>query len=155
MHRLPGLLLHCSAILGFSAAVSANPWVQKTGHGIAIVNAVAYRTSHNFDTQGEQQSQPRFSKYELNPYLEYGLSDDWTIGTSLFLHKLQQATAEADQQNWGLGNSELFVRYQLWRKSRSAVTLEPFGALPAFYANAGSPRAGRDEGDLGLAVNAG
>lgn len=149
----------CLVSLTFSlipACLSANPWVQPEGRGIAILNGFYYSTAHSFDSDGQKTKQPRFTKYELNPYVEYGLNENWTLGASLFLQALsQESQNQGSSENWGLGNSELFACYQLYRAGRSAVSIEPFYALPARYGRIGEPRAGREDSDVGMALNAG
>lgn len=155
--RTPARLFLClAAIVGFFNEVRANPWVQNPGHGIAILNAVTYTTERYFDASGHEIAQPRFTKYELNPYVEYGLSEDWTLGASLFLHRLQQKNGGSlNEDNWGLGNSEFFARRALWSEGQQALSGDLFTALPSAYSETGGPKAGRDDYDLGVALNAG
>jgi hypothetical protein len=144
------------AILGYSMAGSANPWLQKPGHGIAILAYTQYETSHYFSANGDRTSQPRFAKRELNPYIEYGWSDDWTLGGSLFLQHLEQVDASGTtQENWGLGNSELFARRHLWSGDKASFSADALLALPATYEIDAEPRAGRNDYDIAFALNGG
>lgn len=149
------LFLSLATIAGFFNEAVANPWLQNPGHGIAILNAVTYTTERYFDASGKQTAQPRFTKYELNPYLEYGLNKDWTLGGSLFLHRLQQKNGSLNEDNWGFGNSEFFARRALWGDDRQALSGDLFMALPSAYSETGGPKAGRDDYDLGVALHAG
>jgi hypothetical protein len=74
MHLARVFLCFFAAINFFNSAL-ANPWLQKPGEGLLILNGLAYATDTYFDSEGQKTAQPRFSKYELNPYLEYGLNE--------------------------------------------------------------------------------
>ena len=143
-------------ILGYSCVCEANPWLQKSGHGIAILTYSQYETDHYFNADGDRTPQPRFAKRELNPYLEYGWNEDWTLGGSLFLHHLEQVDASGlTQDNWGLGNSEIFARRHVWSEGRASLSADALLALPATYETKAEPRAGRSDYDVAFAVNAG
>jgi hypothetical protein len=74
----------------------------------------------------------------------------------VFLQRLQQRQANGlNADNWGLGNSEVFTRWQAWQSGRRAMSLDGFAALPSVYARAADPRAGRNNYDLGAAINIG
>lgn len=153
MTRLAALLF-CSSLI-IPAVCQANPWLRPEGEIFAALTSVYYSTDEYITPAGDTVDQPTFTKYELNPYVEYGLTDDWTVGASLFLHALEQESPGGDLDNYGLGQTELFVRHSLWKEGRIAASVEPFLALPASYEESGQPRAGREDSDLGLALNGG
>ncbi len=70
-----------SIILLTTLPAYANPgaWTQAPGQWQLIVNAVHYSTDSRFDNRGRKVSQPTYRKQELNPYLEYGLTDRYTL----------------------------------------------------------------------------
>jgi hypothetical protein len=136
--------------------VMANPWLQKPGEGIAILTALQYDTDRYFTRSGDSIAQPRFTKRELNPYVEYGWREDWTLGGSIFLHDLSQEDASGTQRtNWGLGNSELFARRRVWEEGRVALSADTLVALPSAYEREEDPRAGRNDYDVAFALNGG
>lgn len=139
----------------------AGAWTQPEGRGQLILNHFYYSSDAFFDADGQRQSQPRFDKFEINPYLEYGISDDWTIGASLFAHYVTQetrtetgsgVTLSGHSDNVGLGNSEIFARWQLYRGGRAAIALQPLVKLPALYARNRLPKAGSEAFDAELSL---
>jgi hypothetical protein len=155
LHIFFVLLFGIALIFVSVVPVFAAGWTQPEGTGVAIVQASFYTTEEFFTETSDEVAQPRFSQYQLNPYTEYGITDDWTIGSSVFLHYLEQETDTGIDTNYGVGALEVFGRYQLYRNAENAWSLEFFTKLPSSYAEAANPRAGRDEFDLGTAVGYG
>lgn len=63
----------------------AAAWTQAEGQWQINTSAVLYNTSKFFDVNGNLQHQKPLTKTELNPYLEYGLTDDLTLGFNGFI----------------------------------------------------------------------
>lgn len=136
----------CASLLLLSSTAHAAAWTLPEGDGQLIVNAFYYSTDSYDDTRGREQSQPRFSKYEINPYVEYGLGDGTTVGFSTFLHQVTQDMGGQDS-NWGMADTEIFLRRRLYQDDTYALALQPVIKLPSAYAHGGLPRAGSDEWD--------
>ena len=132
---------------------SANPgaWPQAKGRGQIILNTSTYQSDSFFDFSGEEQPQPRYQKYELNPYMEYGLTQSQTIGANLFLQRL----AQENDRSFGLGDSEFFFRQRLWQNKNFVFSLQPLVKLPSPSPDEARPVLGSDTPDLALALNAG
>jgi protein XagA len=141
--------------LSYASDAQAGAWTLPAGSAEVTLNAVQFQSNAYWDRLGNKISQPRFSKTELNPYVEYGLEDGLTIGASLFLHRLSQdATGNQHSTNYGLGNSEFFARQQLLQSEDGAVlSVQPIIALPALYNHRNNaPRAGNDGMEAELSV---
>ena len=81
----------CSiALSALASSAFAGAWTQDPGNGLFILNGLYYSADKLWDNSGHKQSQPTYSKYELDPYLEYGLADGVTIGTNLSLQRAHQ-----------------------------------------------------------------
>jgi hypothetical protein len=136
----------------------AGAWTQDKGHAQLITTGTYYTADTLWDNNGNKRTQPAYSKYELSPYLEYGWRDDITIGGSLSLqHTSQDGTAgSGSQTNWGLGDSEFFLRKRLWQGKGFVVSAEPMVKLPSPQSAARDlPQLGGSHGDVGIGLNGG
>lgn len=125
----------------------AGAWTQPEGQGQYIQNIVFYSTGEAFDGAGHRAQDAGFRKLELNPYLEYGVTDRWTVGLSAFLHYLEQdAAAGGVAANIGLGETEVFARYRLYEHQGFVLSAQPLLKLPSHYRDR-APVAGRTQWD--------
>ena len=133
----------------------AGAWTQDQGSGQAILTGSYYNTDSYWDNQGHKQSEPAYSKYNLNPYLEYGLTSDITVGTNLSLQRDHQdsGAGSAAQTSWGLGDSEFFLRKRLWQDGGFIVSAEPMVKLPSPTDR--MPKLGGSSPDAGLGLSGG
>lgn len=150
----------CCAILVSVAAGQAygGAWTQEEGSGQLIATGLYYTADRLWNNRGKKQPQPTYRKYEFNPYLEYGLADGITIGANLSLQRAQQegTSTSASQSNWGLGDSEFFVRKRLWQRDSFIVSSESMVKLPSPGASHNdSPAIGGDHPDIGTGLSAG
>ena len=132
MRRYYQGLLYLSTIAAPTLAF-AGAWTQAQGNLHLITTASFYH------------------QYELNPYVEYGLRDDITIGGSVELQHLHQSTfGVPGNSDWGVGDSEFFVRKRLWNEGGFVASLEPMVKLPSMESSALNPRIGNQNYDAGL-----
>jgi hypothetical protein len=134
--------------LFFAGHAHAGAWLQKAGKGERIHQFTHYSSANFFDAEGEKQPQPRFRKWEYQPYVEYGLLPQLTIGATTFAHKLSQS----GENNYGFADTELFVRTRLWQGEGEIVSLQPLIKLPSAYRRQGTPRGGNATLDAELSV---
>lgn len=147
--RLPYLI--ATLLLLSSANAYAGAWTQGKDKGQIIVNTLYYSTDTLFNNQGNRTAQAKYTKYELNPYLEYGWTDTITVGANLSLQRANQSS----QSNWGIGDSEFFIRTRLWQQDGFVLSLEPMVKLPSPESTNETPRLGGRDMDAGLGVSAG
>lgn len=117
---LSALLTACIAYAG--------AWSQKQGRGQLITTANLSNAAEFYNGSGKKNRQASYQKYELSPYVEYGLTDGITLGGS---SSLQYAT-QSNNTNFGLGDSELFARFHMLEFHGFAISLQPLIKLPAF-----------------------
>jgi hypothetical protein len=141
------LLVCLLTVLGADTAL-AGAWLQKKGEWLVLTQVTHYATSEYFDADGTTQKQSRFRKYELQPYAEYGLFDNLTIGGSAYLQRVSQAGGN----NTGLADPELWARTTLWEDSRQRVALQPLIKLRSVFESEGTPRGGSRSTDLELSA---
>lgn len=129
----------------------------------------SYRTNHFVDDDGVRYPQPAFRKQEWNQYLEYGWSEETTLGASLSLHRLASdglryeplspVAVPYTEENYGLADTEFFFRQRLWQGEINGYdtrfSLQPLLKLPSLYLDAGNPRGGTDDFDAELRLQMG
>lgn len=128
----------------------AGAWTQKEGEALLITNFSYYSASEFFDNSGRKQPLTDYSKYELNPYLEYGLRDDVTVGANIFVDRASQ-----NSSNWGIGDSEFFIRKRLWQKNGFVFSAEPMIKFPSLANHSSQPQIGSRNYDTGLTFSSG
>ena len=132
-------------------AAYAGAWTQDAGKGQIIINGLYYNTDRLYNNQGNKTSQTTYTKYELNPYLEYGWTDDITVGANLSLQRADQSS----NTNWGFGDSEFFLRKRLWQQDGFVLSAEPMIKLPSPEGARETPQLGGSHPDAGLGLSAG
>lgn len=152
--RVACLLGMVAVPLMLSGAYAA-AWTQEAGKGKVIVTGSYYESPKIFNNNGDKQTAPNFHKYELNPYVEYGLYDDVTLGASFSLQRAQQNVPGAsDDSNMGIGESEFFGRYRFYQKDGVVASVQPFFKLPP-PATDERPPLGSPNADIGLGGSVG
>jgi hypothetical protein len=134
-----------------TGAAYAGAWTQSSGKWLFVQNISYYSTSKFFDNSGKKQNLNNYNKYELNPYIEYGLRDDVTIGANLFL----QRASQNNMSNWGIGDSEFFIRKQLWEKDGFVFSVEPMIKLPSIESSSQQPQIGNRNFDTVVTFSGG
>lgn len=133
----------------------AGAWTQDAGKAKVIVTGSYYDSSDYYNNSGHKQSQPNYHKYELGSYMEYGLYDDVTLGANLSLQRAQQnVPGGSDLSNWGIGESEFFLRKRLYSKDGLVASVEPMFKLPP-PSSGDLPKLGAPTPDVGLGGSVG
>jgi hypothetical protein len=149
------LLLLTACFLSFNAFAGA--WTQDKGNGEIILTGIYYATDSYFNEQGKKTAQPTYSKYEINPYLEYGLTDTLTLGANLSFQRTHQdgSPGSSSATNAGIGDSEFFARAQLWKSGGFIASLEPMVKLPGLGGINDQPQIGGHHPDVGMSIAGG
>lgn len=142
------ILLTCAAMAAPLHAAFAGAWLQPEGKGQFIMQAAYYSSDEFFDRNGQLQLQARFRKYELQPYVEYGLTRDWTIGATGYLQHVSQGGGS----NNGIADPEFFARTQLWGDDYNHLSIQPLIKLRSEFESDGNPRGGSRSTDAELSL---
>jgi hypothetical protein len=89
-------LLHGVALASNSLAQSeanAGAWLQPQGEGLAIATTDFSDSTRYFDSHGKLIPIPDYQKFPLGTYIEYGLSDEFTLVAQPFFDSDKQATS--------------------------------------------------------------
>jgi protein XagA len=97
-----------------SSAAFAGAWTLPAGSGQLNVTGTLSSATGTFDNSGSVQSSPRYNKFELQGWLEYGVTDRFTgILAPGFQHI--DIAQPADASRTGLGYTEFGGRYSLFQ----------------------------------------
>jgi hypothetical protein len=141
----------------------AAAWLQPEGKGQFFNNHFFYTTDTFVDVDGNRVKQPRFTKYEDNPYVEYGLFENLTIGLNTFIHYVTQeqsvtfgnTSTTFTTDNYGIADTEIFARFPLHKGDSYIVSAQPLIKLPSYYSADHSPKAGTEDLDFEIALQGG
>lgn len=131
------LLLHGQAFAG--------AWVQEKGQGLSITTFRWYESDDFWDQSNHLHEGSRYRKLEINPYLEYGVTEKLTAGFNVFVPDIQ---ASGQGSNFGLGDFEIFARYRLWKSDVSTVSTQVLLKIPEAYDHNELPLIGQGQYDV-------
>ena len=132
----------------YAGTTYAGAWTQSEGHGLFITQVTRYSTDSFFDTEARKQSQPEFTKYEIQPYIEYGLKDWLTVGGSAYL----QSVAQSGRNNYGIADPEAFARLRLYQTDARVLSIQPLVKFGSRFNREGTPRGGSKSHDAELSA---
>ncbi len=135
----------------------AGAWTQKASNILLINNFSYYINDRYFDNSGKKQHIPDYQKYEINPYIEYGLRDGLTIGANLFFQRVSQDNIAGSHtnSNIGIGDTELFIRKRLWQEDGWIFSAMPLIKLPSLESKYAQPNIGSNNYDMELTLSGG
>ena len=141
----------CITVLSMLSQASAAAWTQRKGAGQAILSLGAYQSSYYFDNKNHiQSSNSTFTKYEFNPFFEYGLTDDMTIGANPLFQHWQNDRANTypdsnsrqcytDSTTSGeIIESEFMLRKKLLESGNAVLSIQPLFKTPCISVNGNS-----------------
>lgn len=134
-----------AALTLWCQALSAAAWLQEPGSGLAILTLRDYESDQYWDADGNRRDTSTYSKKELTPFIEYGLTNDLTIGTKLYLLDITHTGFGTES---GLGDVELFGRLKLWSSDWEALSAQFLLKVPSGYDKDASPSLGAGQYDL-------
>lgn len=111
-------------------SVHAAAWTQEEGGLQVILNNFAYISDTYVDNDGTEIDQSTFFKNEINPYIEYALTDEVTIGASPRLRYISQRIGGNKESTVGLAEVDVFVRKQLWKGDFSVFSGQALVKVP-------------------------
>jgi hypothetical protein len=121
--------LAATVLAAFHGQAHAGAWLQKKGHGLLILSATMLSGDEVFDGAGHPLDVPRYNRFDTNAWLEYGLTDSFT----LVLRPQFRAVSLAkpyDLHYSGLGYTALGVRVGLWSSGETVFSLQSMLRIP-------------------------
>lgn len=139
----------------------AAAWTLEKDSIAIYTNAFYYSTNAYFNEDSKRQNQPRYRKYELNIYSEYGWTDELTLGTSFSLDAVHgdagvvstpsltgNIQTRYSMWNYGLSDPSLFLRWRIWENESTVLSVQPWLKLPSLYLRDSLPRGGTTQSDM-------
>lgn len=137
--------------LGHAPAARGSAWTFEERSGQFILTTLYYRAEDTFTRGGDRRAfdhDGAFTKWELNPYIEYGLRNDLTLVASVFLRDVEFSNRFGSDRNFGLADPELALRYRLSApESRTVWSLQGLVKLPVATSSA-TPPIGNEQTDV-------
>ncbi len=134
MHRLllTALLVAVSVTVSFAGA-----WTAKKNGIYEKAAFNYYYASETFDSGGSRIDTPnhgKYTDYNINNYIEYGLLDDLTLINSLTYKWIYNDTDQIRAKAYGLGDTDLGARYKLLDSEKiGIVSTQLLVKIPGTY----------------------
>ena len=109
------LLLVCLCVSACGTA-HASAWTETAGTGQIIFNISYFQTSHQYDGSGHVVPLGNggyFRQFQLNPYIEFGLSDRTTLIVDAYIPFLGYRDIYGPLSSAGWGDSEVGIRRRI------------------------------------------
>jgi hypothetical protein len=117
------------SLMAFQDPARAGAWLQKKGHGLLILSTTMLSGDKVFDTDGRPFSIPRYNRFDADAWLEYGLTDRFTLVLQPALRSVRVAKPY-DLRYTGLGDSSFGVRIGLWSSGDAVFSLQTMVRVP-------------------------
>ncbi len=135
------------ALLVLPHPVGAGAWVQPEGATFVSIKTLMTTTDRYFDDTGSVHRRGGdFTKYELETYVEHGLTAEDTLMAKLPLQRLTDSATDAASA--GVADLEVGWRRRLWHNTTTVVSGQLLALLPTGYSLSNAPALGY--GRLGL-----
>lgn len=128
--------LAAAGMTAFNGPAHAGAWLQPKGKGLMILSATMLSSDRAFDGE-DLVDIPRYNKFELGVWLEYGLTDHVTLIFRPQLRSVEIADP-IDASHTGAGYTVLGTRVGLWSDAASVFSFQSLVRIPG----------SRDEDDL-------
>jgi len=129
-------LIACLALgagLLISGEALAGAWPQSEGRWLLVTQGSYSETNATgYDQQGRKAGSGRYSQFEFSPYIEYGVTEEVTIGLQPRTEfvDLSYNTGRARQQGSGVSQVNLFARYAVYRWDFDVLSVQGQIGLP-------------------------
>jgi len=105
----------------FCVPVYAGAWVQKKGEGLNITTLRRYISHQYWTPSASLMNSPTYAKNEVDEFVEYGVSNDLTLGA--YFSALKSHTSAMGTQG-GLNDAMLFGRYLFWQSGNKVASIQ-------------------------------
>jgi hypothetical protein len=113
----------------FQGEAHAGAWLQEKGHGLLIVSTTMLSGDKIFDAAGRPFSIPRYNRFDADAWLEYGLTDRFTLVLQPALRSVR-VSKPYDINYTGFGDSSFGARIGLWSSGDTVFSLQPMVRVP-------------------------
>ncbi|MDB2415351.1 hypothetical protein N9W34_06225 [Rickettsiales bacterium] len=126
----------------------ASAWSQGEGKSQLIFNQSYYNTSHFRHADSKLVNTPQFIKIEVNPYYEYGIRDNFTVGLNSSIQSvIRDSNGEREKQT-RLSYLDIFFRHELIKKDHFVISYQPLIKTSGIYSDSEQHLFGKKQTDL-------
>lgn len=126
------LLFLSGLLIGSSAQIcSAGAWTQPKGKGLIISGTSFNQANLAYDGDGKLTTPVDFQKRDSPFYLEYGVTDRWTLVGNTALQDVSYTSSQGPQQYSGFATSKIGLRYGIKPGSSWVFSIQPSLVIPA------------------------
>lgn len=123
--------------------VTAGAWGRSKGEFFLSLQPYYYSTDQYYDRQGDRHDRGgTFRKYEINPYMEYGVTDKDTVILNIFYDWLTDDSAEGKKKNQGFVDQEIAWQHRLYSDGVGVLAVQGLCIIPSGYDIEDDPRLG-------------
>jgi hypothetical protein len=122
-------LLAAIAVVVVYGPAYAGAWLQPKGRGLLILSGTMLSSGRAFDGSGSSFETPRYNKFELGGWLEYGLTNHFTAILQPQFRSVSIARP-TDAHHAGLGYTGLGARIGLWSNDNSTISFQSLVRIP-------------------------
>jgi hypothetical protein len=116
-------------LAAFQGEAHAGAWLQEKGHGLLIVSTTMLSGDKIFDAAGQPFSIPRYNRFDADAWLEYGLTDRFTLVLQPAFRSVRVAKPY-DLRYTGFGDSSFGMRIGLWSSGDTVFSLQSMVRVP-------------------------
>lgn len=123
-------------VLLSAGSVFAGAWTQEKGKSYHRAAVNYYFAEEDYDTRGESQpmaNNGKFTDFNLNYYMEYGIVNELTIMASVYYKKLNKEDDYYEYESSGVGDMDLGVRFRLHDSQIGIFSIQGLIKIPEFY----------------------
>jgi hypothetical protein len=115
--------------MALDSPACAGAWLQPRGKGLLILSTTMLSSGRAFDAGGNAVAIPRYEKFEVGAWLEYGLTDHMTL---LFRPQFRSVdiAAPVDAHHAGPGYTALGARIGLWSNRDAVFSFQSMLRIP-------------------------
>lgn len=143
-----GALIFALLTAGLVPPALAAPWPQAEGQGFLIDTLSFVQADNHAGIPNPAYGNGTFRHFDLGSYLEYGLTNETTLGASAHLQLRQLETDATTLNSAGVGDIELFARPTVWRDESWIIAVQGLLKVPTGYSASANPRLGDGQVDL-------
>ena len=132
---LQPFLTVCLALMT-AGSLFAGAWTQEKGKSYHRVAANYYDANEEYDADGDSRHMDfngKFTDFNLNYYMEYGILDELTVMASVYYKMIEQESDDYKYDIYGMGDVDLGVRYHLHNSNIGIFSLQGMIKIPELY----------------------
>jgi protein XagA len=135
--RIAGSLFITGILISFAAGTCfAGAWTIQKGKIYDRLAVNYYFADREFNSEGHRNDladNGKFRDYNINNYIEFGLTDKITVINSLYFKKIEKEDDVKETKTYGIGDIDLGVKYKLAEGTWGIFSSQALVKIPEAY----------------------